>query len=238
MSPRILVMLPTYNERENILPLLDRIFGLGLGLEAVVVDDKSPDGTGELVRNMARRRPGLHLIERPGPRGRGLAGREGYLFALSRGVDYLVEMDADFSHEPRHIPELLAAVEHCDVVLGSRFVPGGGDAERSWRRRVLTRAANAYARLLLGLEAADCNSGFRCFSRRALQGIHPETMSSRGPSIVHEALYRAHAAGLRIKEVPIEFAERRAGATKLDLARLLSGLWWIARLRLLGFKAN
>jgi len=169
-----------------------------------------------------------------GPAGRGLAGREGMLRAMEEGADYAVEMDADFSHQPRHVPELLAAMEGCDLAIGSRAMDGGSDSDRPLWRRLLTRAANGFSSRLLGLQVRDSNSGFRCYSRQALRAIDPAALRSRGPSIIHEVLYRASKAGLRIREVPISFVDRKQGRSKLNLARLAAGYFWILRLRFLG----
>lgn len=230
----VLVVLPTYNEAANIEPLLDALYRLPVqGLQVLVVDDQSPDGTAEKVRGLRSRFPGLRLIERAGPPGRGLAGRDGFVYALNRPeVSAVVEMDADFSHQPRHVPELLAALKGADLVIGSRRAPGGSDKDRPLARRVLTWAANLYARKLLGVSVRDTNSGFRAYSRQALEQIRPETLRSRGPSIVHEVLFRAARAKLRLKEVPIEFIDRRLGFSKLTLARLAAGYLWILRLAL------
>lgn len=228
------ITLPTYNERENIGALLERIFSLGVpGLRVLVVDDRSPDGTAEIVEGLKSRWPGLHLVVRSGEAGRGLAGKEGFLRALEGGAQAVVEMDADFSHRPEDIPRFLERLGEADVLVGSRFVPGGGEAGRSLWRRVLTVWANRYARGLLGLPVLDCNSGFRCFNRRALEAVNVATLRSRGPSIVHEVLYRASRAGLRIREVPILFVERGRGQSKLSLWRLLQGYVWILKLRFL-----
>ncbi len=234
--PRVLVLVPTYNEIENIAALVDAVFGLGIdGLEMLVVDDRSPDGTAARVRLLEARYPGLRLLERSGPAGRGRAGRDAFCYGLECGASYLIEMDADFSHQPRHIPQLLAAMEHCDVAVGSRRVPGGSDSDRPWPRRLLTRLANAYARRLLGLPVLDVNSGFRCFSRLAVERIRPSELRSTGPSILHEMLHKARGAGLRITEVPIEFVERKAGSSKLNLALLASGYFWVLRCQALTF---
>lgn len=232
IEPRVLVILPTYNEAANLEPLLDALYGLGVpGLEVLVVDDQSPDGTAQLARRIRERRPGLRLIERSGPSGRGLAGRDGFLYAVERpGIEAVVEMDADFSHQPRHVPELLAALKGADMAIGSRRAAGGRDLDRTLGRRVLTFLANFYARTLLGLPALDTNSGFRAYTRKGLAAIDPATLASRGPSIVHEVLYRAARANIRVREVPIEFLDRKAGESKLSLARLAVGYLWILRL--------
>ncbi|MFA6317390.1 MAG: glycosyltransferase [Elusimicrobiota bacterium] len=231
---KVIVVLPTFNEAENIEPLIDALYGLRVrGLEALVVDDSSPDGTSDIVERIIGegRHPGLRLLTRAGLPGRGWAGREGFMEALMLGADFVVEMDADFSHQPRHVPELLAAMKDCDAAVGSRFVPGGADQDRGLLRRLITRAATAFARRALGLKVLDCNSGFRCFSRLALETIEPETLKSRGPSIVHEVLVRLLDAGLAVKEVPIEFVDRRKGDSKLDFGRLLAGYWWVLKAR-------
>ncbi|MBI3549095.1 MAG: polyprenol monophosphomannose synthase [Elusimicrobia bacterium] len=230
---KVLVILTTYNEAGNVGALIEQLFALGVsGLSVVVVDDSSPDGTSQAVAAMKPRFPRLHLITRAGPRGRGYAGSEGFRFALKVGADYAVEMDADGSHQPKHLPALLAAMAECDVAVGSRLVAGGSDAERSPTRRLLTALASRYARLLLGAPIRDTNSGYRSFSRKAVQAIRPDTLKSSGPSIVHEMLYRAARAGMRFKEVPIEFVDRKSGDSKLNLGRLVSGYLWILRLRL------
>lgn len=234
-NANVWAMVPTFNESENIAALIEALFGLRLPLlDVVVVDDRSPDGTGRIVRGLRAGNPNLHLIERSGVAGRGFAGRDGFVYALEHGADFVIEMDADFSHDPKHIPALLAAMDRADIAVGSRFVAGGTDDDRPWARRVLTVAANLYARTLLGLSVRDTNSGFRCFSRRGLETVDPATLGSRGPSSLHEVLFRAARRGLRVAEVPIEFVDRKKGHSKLDLRRLAAGYFWILKLRLLG----
>jgi len=229
---KTVAFIPTYNERQNIPALVEGLFSQGVpDLQVVIVDDSSPDGTADAVRALQPRYPGLALLLRAGPRGRGHAGRAGFLECLRRGADRAVEMDADLSHDPKHVPALLAALERCDLAIGSRRVPGGRD-QRPWPRLALTRLANAWARGLLGGGVRDMNSGFRAFNRRALEAVSPETLRSSGPSIVHEALYRVMRAGLRVEEVPIVFVDRAKGDTKLDLGKLIYGFLWIVRLRL------
>ena len=229
---KTVVMLPTYEEAGNIGPLIEGLYGLGVpGLDVLVMDDRSPDGTAKEAAGLKARFPGLRVVERSGPAGRGLAGREGFLRALEAGADLVVEMDADLSHQPSQVPRLLEAMAECDVAIGSRMTSGGED-RRSAPRRALTGLSAAYARLLLGLDVRDANSGFRCFRRSALEAIEPAALRSQGPSIVHEVLFRAARRGLRIREVPIEFAPRGSGRSKLDLPRLAAGWLWILRLRL------
>jgi dolichol-phosphate mannosyltransferase len=172
------------------------------------------------------------VIRRASPRGRGLAGREGYLAALERGADAVVEMDADFSHDPELLPKLLGELQAgADVVLGSRFVPGGSDDDRGWVRRAITVLANSFTRSVLGLGVGDCNSGYRGFRRTALEAIDPASLTSKGPAIVQEVLYRAHRAGLRIVEVPLRFVDRQHGDSKLGVGLLLQGYLAVLRLK-------
>lgn len=229
---KTVVIVPTYNECENVGPLLEAIGALGIPeLEALVVDDGSPDGTADRVRAFARERPFADVLARRGPRGRGHAGREGYLAALERGAEHVIEMDADLSHDPRYIPQLLAAARDHDVVLGSRFVPGGRDTDRARWRRLLTRAANLYIRIVLRTTVRDANSGYRCFRRAALEAIDPKGLRSPGPAIVQEVLFRAQRAGLRIGEVPVVFADRARGDSKLGWGELWQGYLAVLRLR-------
>lgn len=229
---KTVVTVPTYNESENVVPLLSAIEALGVpGLEVIVVDDASPDGTAERVTDFARHHPFADVIDRTGPRGRGRAGRDGFLAALARGADFIVEMDGDLSHDPRYIPDLLAAAERHDVVLGSRFVAGGSDTDRARWRRLLTLAANAYIRIVLRTSVRDANSGFRCFRRTALEAIDPATLRSPGPAIVQEVLFRAHRRGLRIHEIPVIFCDRERGDSKLGWLELWQGYWAVLWLR-------
>jgi dolichol-phosphate mannosyltransferase len=228
---RRLIFLPTYNERGGIVDLIWALLGLGLeDLDILVVDDASPDGTADLVDQIFSKRGSVKVLRRTGVRGRGLAGRDAFLYALEGGYECLVEMDADFSHQVRHVPQLLKALESADLAIGSRFVPGGSDDDRPGFRRLLTRCANAYARIILSLPVRDANSGFRAWSRKALEALRPESLRSIGPSIIHEALFRAARAEIEIVEVPIEFIDRKRGDSKLSMVRLIAGYIWILRL--------
>lgn len=228
---RCIVVLPTYNERENIGLLLDELLGLPLSMEILVVDDSSPDGTAGIVEEYAQHYPRVHLLQRTGGRGRGSAGLAGFRQALGMGASIVVEMDADFSHQPRYLPAMLEALHDCDVVVGSRFVPGGADHERGWGRRLVSRLAGAYVRLLLGLKIRDVSSGFRCFRHEVLEQIGLDRMFSTGPSIVLEILYKIVLANFKVCEVPIAFTERRQGESKLNARILLQTLLMVIRLR-------
>jgi len=222
---RTIVFIPTYNEREAIGPLVQSILALDVpGLSVLVVDDCSPDRTGEIVTEMAAADSRVVLMERRGPRGRGLASRAGLSEALSRDADLVVEMDGDGSHRPEDIPALLAAASKGDVIIGSRLIPGGSTPDRGTGRRVITKMANAYLKTLFGFPAEDVTSGFRCYTRLALERIRPETLQAEDPFVVTEVLFKAHTAGCSIVEVPIRFEERKGGLSKLGsgiLARYL-----------------
>jgi dolichol-phosphate mannosyltransferase len=229
---RTIVVVPTYNEAPNLERLVEAIQLACASCEILVVDDQSPDGTGAIADRLASRSARVSAIHRAPPRGRGLAGRDGFVAALDRGADRIVEMDADFSHDPALLPELLGALENgADVVLGSRFVPGGSDVDRGWIRRTITVLANAFTRVVLGLHVGDCNSGYRGYRRAALAAIDPATLTSPGPAIVQEVLYRAHRARLRIVEIPLRFVDRREGESKLGIGLLLQGYFAVLKLK-------
>jgi dolichol-phosphate mannosyltransferase len=236
---RVVVTVPTFNEAENIGRLIEELLALPGGLEVLVIDDDSPDGTWRLVQEIAAREPRVHLLRRTSDRGRGAAGREGFAAALAMGADVVVEMDADFSHQPRFVPRLLDLVAGgADVAVGSRAVPGGKDLGRPLWRRLVTRAANFYIRAVLRLPVRDCNSGFRCFSRSALERIGVGGIGARGPGIVQEVLFKAHRAGLTIAETPIEFVERERGKSTLTMRTLMQGYFLVLRLRWRAFSGR
>lgn len=224
--PRVVAMIPTYNEAGNIADLVSALLALPLeaDLQVLVVDDNSPDGTGRLVETMAASDPRVRALIRTKRRGRGAGGIDGFKAALALGADFVVEMDGDLSHQPRHIPALLAAAREFDLVLGSRFVPGGKDAERGLHRRAITFLVRSSIRRLYRVPVRDVSSGFRCFRRRVLEAVDLDDLVSVGQSIVLEVLYKAHLLGFRIGEVPIEFVDRRRGETKLDFLALLETL--------------
>ena len=230
-------MIPTYNEKDNLVRLLDEILGTGVVDLAVVVDDNSPDGTGRLADVYARQHPGrVHVVHRTKRRGRGTAGIEGMLYALRWGASHVIEMDADFSHHPRYLPDLVRAMEApgCDIAIGSRFVRGGADLDRGLVRKIVTKLAGLYVRTLLGVRIRDVSSGYRCFRREVLEAVDLENLISVGPSIVLEILYKSLQRGYRVHEVPIIFRDRRQGSTKLDTITLLETLVMVLRLRKMG----
>ncbi|MDN3514470.1 MAG: polyprenol monophosphomannose synthase [Candidatus Brocadia sp.] len=231
------VMIPTYNERENIENLIREILNLKIpDLHIVVVDDNSPDGTSEAVKKASKEHPEVELLLRITERGRGSAGIAGFKYALDHGADSVVEMDADFSHHPKYIPRLLEALQDADLVIGSRFTRGGEDVNRGIARRVITLLAGIYVRVLLGLQIKDVSSGYRCFKRKVLEAIELDSMISTGPSIVSEVFYRAHLKGFSIKEIPIKFEDRTRGQTKLNYKILVKTLLMVLKFKRLNKK--
>lgn len=219
-------MIPTYNERENIRPLIESILRLdhNLDLTVIVVDDNSPDGTAEEVEALAATDSRVKLLLRTKRRGRGAAGAAGFQAALDLKPDLVIEMDGDGSHQACFIPDLIQAAQSSDVVLGSRFVPGGKDADRRLVRRLITWAVRVFIRWQFRFPVKDVSSGFRCFRAEALRKIDPEDLISTGPSIVLEVLARAHQLGFKISEIPISFIDRKKGQTKLNFLTLLETL--------------
>jgi dolichol-phosphate mannosyltransferase len=218
-----LVIVPTYNEREN-LPVLVAQLMQQPNVSVLVVDDQSPDATGEVAESLARDYPGrIEVMHRTGTRGLGRSYIDGILAMLARPAqaDVICQMDADLSHDPRHLPALIAATDGADIVIGSRYVPGGGVVNWPKRRRMLSRFANTYIRVVTRLRARDCTSGYRCWRREALASIRLAEFTSEGYSFLVEMLYAAAAARLRFAEVPITFVERRLGESKLSKAVLL-----------------
>ena len=216
-----LVVIPTYNEREN-LPVLVNGLMQHANVRVLVVDDKSPDGTGDIADALAAAHPGrVEVLHRTGPRGFGRSYTDGLTRALREPVDVICQMDADLSHDPRQLPDLIAASEHADVVIGSRYVPGGRIVNWPPRRRVLSRMANMYLRAITRLGARDCTSGYRCWRREALAALPLESFISDGYSFLIEMLYAAAGRHDRIAEVPITFVERREGVSKLSTAVLI-----------------
>ncbi len=228
---KAMAMIPTYNEAANIEPLLRGVLSAGPEVGAVVVDDDSPDGTAAMVERLAKEDPRVRLILRKGVRGRGPAGVAGFQYAVREGADFVIEMDADFSHPPSCIPSFLGQMADCDLLIASRLAPGGGERGRHFSRQWITRMANGYIRLILGLPVRDCTSGFRVFRRQVLEAIELDQLISEGPPIVEEVLYKAHRRGFRIKEVPFTFEDRRAGTSTFNRKIMLDALKMIPKIR-------
>lgn len=231
---KCVIVIGTYNEAENIPSLLSDIMQLGPEYEAMVVDDNSPDGTGHLVAQTAADEPRVHLVQRPKRMGYGSAYLEGFRAALAMGADYIVQMDADYSHNPSDIPRLVEAAQDADVAIGSRYTRGGRTQGWPLRRRLISRAANLAARLLLAIPICDCTGGFKCFRRSTLESMNLEDIRSEGFASLYEVNYACHRSGRAFREVPIKFVERRAGASKLSWKVMAEALIVLLRLRFRG----
>ena len=229
-QPVTLVVVPTYNERENVEKLCGEILDLGKRIEVLVVDDNSPDGTGELVKSLSSEQPRVHLLRRPGKLGLGTAHIAGFRWALQRDYDLVVTMDADFSHPPESIPAMIEASRHSDVVIGSRYVPGGGHEHWPLRRIMLSRLSNWVARTFLRLEPQDCTGAFRCFRREVLECIPFDNIRARGFDFQEEMLWQCSGRGWRFHEVPIMFVDRAAGKSKISLREVFRAVSTVLRL--------
>lgn len=215
------IVIPTYNERENIEILLNKILELKEDLEIIIVDDSSPDGTGEVAERYANLYPeNIKVIHRQ-ERGRGTAGIAGFKKALQDNLSFIIEMDADLSHNPEVILTLLKEIENYDLVIGSRYVEGGGEINRTFFRRIISYLANLYLRIILGVKVKDCTSGFRCYRSEVLKSIDLDNIISKGPGLVSEMLYKVHLKNFRIKEVPIIYKDRERGKSTLSSKVLL-----------------
>jgi dolichol-phosphate mannosyltransferase len=241
---RVLIIIPTYNERDNIEPLVAQIHGALPVADVLIVDDNSPDGTGQLADELAKKDPKLTVLHRPGKLGLGTAYLTGFRHALSVGYDYVFEMDADFSHDPCYLPALLDAAtgdEGADLIIGSRRIPGGGTENWGLGRQLLSAGGSLYARAILGLGQTqhilglpvnDLTSGFKCFRRRVLEALDLDSIHSEGYSFQIEVTYRALRRGFRVAEVPIVFIDRRAGQSKMSFRIFLEAMGVVWRLRL------
>jgi len=225
------VVIPTYNEKDNIVPLARELLKLPFEMKVLVIDDNSPDGTGNIAREAFADNPAVSVFIREAKKGRGLAGIFGFRQALETGSEVIGEMDGDFSHHPRFITEMMEKLEDCDVVIGSRYIKGGRDVNRGPLRRVISNCARMYIRLILGINVADPTSGFRLFRRKIMEQI-VDSLSAEDPFIVTEVLFYLKKKNARIAEVPIEFYERKAGISKLGGRTLLKYLGKVLNLRL------
>jgi dolichol-phosphate mannosyltransferase len=234
--PGAWLILPTYNEAENVEALvrasLAQLATTGLEHTILVVDDSSPDGTGEIAERLAGEHPQVRVMHRPMKQGLGRAYLAGFESALANGADLVLEMDADFSHDPADLPRLIAAAGAADLVLGSRYVPGGGVENWGTLRRILSRGGSWYARVLLGVPVRDLTGGFKCFNRRVLEAIDLNGVHADGYGFQIELTYRAIKAGFTVAEVPILFRERREGQSKMTARIALEAVWKVPALRL------
>ncbi len=234
--PRTLIVVPTYNERDNVAEIArGMIDHAGVPVELLFVDDNSPDGTGAELDRLAAADPRLHVMHRAGKLGLGTAYLEGFAWGLQRGFEVLIQMDADGSHDPRYLPSMLAELaDGADLVIGSRYVAGGGTANWGLGRRLLSRGGGLYARTVLGVAVRDMTAGFACWRRAALEAIDLGSITSNGYSFQIEMKYRALRRGLQLVEVPIVFTDRKVGQSKMSRAIFLEAITKVWQLRLRG----
>ena len=232
MDTTAYVIIPTYNERDNLRPLTERILSQHQSLRILIVDDNSPDGTGQLADELAREDSRIQVLHRPAKLGLGSAYREGFRRALDLGADYLIEMDADFSHDPAVLPLFLEKIAACDLVIGSRYINGISVVNWPLRRLMLSYGANVYTRLITGLRIMDCTSGFKCFRRSLLERIDLARITSDGYSFQIERHFRCAELGARICELPIIFIDRRVGQSKMSKRIVREAVLMVWRLKL------
>ena len=238
---KTLITLCTYNEVDNLRGLIPELLTLVPAANILVIDDNSPDGTGALVAEMAKRDDRVRLLSRPGKLGLGTATLAGFRYAIEHNYELLVNMDADFSHGPKYVPKLIAAASEYDVVIASRYVAGGGVAGWTFRRKLMSQTINFWARFWLGLKTADNSGSFRCFSVARLAEVDWDLTVARGYAFQEEILYRCRQVGCRMTEVPFIFEDRRFGVTKINLKECIVAVWVILLLglqRLLGFRVK
>ncbi|HQR29792.1 MAG TPA: polyprenol monophosphomannose synthase [Anaeromyxobacteraceae bacterium] len=231
-----LVCLPTYDEKDNVGPMIEAVLAATPEVDVLVIDDNSPDGTGEIADAIAAREPRVHVLHRKGKEGLGKAYLAGFDWALARGYERILEMDCDFSHDPKYLPGMLAASREADLVLGSRNIPGGGTVNWGVLRKIISRGGSLYARTILGIPVRDLTGGFKCFRREVLQAIDLPTVECSGYAFQIELTYRAIRKGFRVKEIPIVFVDRRVGHSKMSRRIVLEALRKVWSIRRSGFR--
>lgn len=232
---KTMVVIPTYNERDNIEAMVLDILALSDDFCVTIVDDNSPDGTGKIADHLADLHPRVHVIHRPAKQGLGTAYLAGFRYALQNGVEFIFEMDADFSHDPKRLPDFLVLMDSYDVVIGSRYIKGLAVVNWPLRRLFLSLAANLYARWVTGLNLYDCTSGFKCFKREVLENIDLSNVYANGYAFQVEMNYRAHCLGYRLGEHPIIFFDRHTGQSKMSTKIAREAFWHIFKMRLSSF---
>ncbi|HWO56959.1 MAG TPA: polyprenol monophosphomannose synthase [bacterium] len=228
-----LVVIPTYNEKDNLPRIVPEVLAQDPSISVLVVDDNSPDGTGALADQLAAANPRVQVLHRPGKQGLGKAYLDGFRWALERDYDRIIEMDADFSHNPAYLPALLSASAEADVVLGSRYSSGVNVINWPMSRLLLSYFANVYARVITGMKVRDLTGGFKCFRRQVLETIDLAAVHSNGYAFQIEMSFRAHRRGFSIREIPIVFVDREHGHSKMSKAIVREAIWMVPKLRLM-----
>jgi dolichol-phosphate mannosyltransferase len=228
---KTLIIIPTYNEAENLRPLLEAILSFVPTTDILIVDDNSPDGTGELADSIGTEDSRVHVLHRFGKLGLGTAYIAGFKYAIAHDYDAAFEMDADFSHDPRYLPDFLQAIEYTDLVIGSRYVRGGGTPNWPFVRRFISGGGNIFARFMLGIPVYDCTAGFRCYRREVLESIDLDTIQSEGYAFQVELAYRVTRQRFKIVEIPIIFMDRCVGTSKMSRKIVIEALAYVIRTR-------
>lgn len=230
---KLLVIIPTYNERENVERMVFAIQDLGIAADILIVDDNSPDGTAGIVKQLQAGAQNVHLIERTGKMGLGTAYVEGFRFAIQHQYDFIFQMDCDFSHDPAELPNFINAMEHADLVIGSRYLHGMNVVNWPLKRLLLSYGANVYTRIVTGIPVKDSTGGFKCFRRSVLEAVALDDVHAGGYAFQIEMNYRSWKKGFRIKEIPIVFTDRIEGISKMSKHIIWEAIWLVWRLRLL-----
>src|SRR5712691_9132699 len=228
---KTLIIIPTYNELENLRPLLQEIFSYAPETDVLIVDDNSPDGTGKLADEIHNENPQVHVLHRAGKLGLGTAYIEGFKYAVAHDYDAAFEMDADFSHDRRYLPDFLKAIERADLVIGSRYIPGGDTPNWTFLRRFISGGGNIFARFMLGIPVHDCTAGYRCYRREVLESIDLDSIQSQGYAFQIELAYRVMQHGFKIVETPIVFMDRRVGKSKMSRKIVIEGFTYVIKAR-------
>ena len=228
---KTLIIIPTYNEKENLPSLMKEIFSYAPQTDILIVDDNSPDGTGKLADELHEQDPRIHVLHRSGKLGLGTAYIAGFKYAIAHGYDAAFEMDADFSHDPRHLPAFLKAIENADLVIGSRYIKGGSTPNWSLFRRFISSNANIFVRFVLGVSIHDCTAGYRCYRREVLENIGLDTVQTQGYGFQVELTYRVIQHGYKIVETPIAFTDRREGKSKMSKTIFFEAFTFVLRTR-------
>lgn len=229
-----LIVIPTYNERENIVGLIEDILRVAPATDILIIDDNSPDGTGRIADDLHAQKPQVKVLHRAGKLGLGTAYIRGFEYAIEHGYDFVFEMDADFSHDPRFLPDFFAKAPEADLVIGSRYVKGGGTPNWSALRKFISGGGNTFARAVLRIPVHDCTAGFRCYRVSALASIDLSLIRAQGYAFQVEMAYIFWKRGFRIRETPIIFVDRRVGKSKMSRKIFIEGFTWVVRTRLTG----
>jgi dolichol-phosphate mannosyltransferase len=228
---KTVIIIPTYNEIDNLPSLLKEIFSYAPETDILIVDDNSPDGTGELADEIHQQNAQVHVLHRASKLGLGTAYIEGFKYAIEHAYDAAFEMDADFSHDPRYLPDFLKAIENADLVIGSRYIPGGDTPNWTIPRRFISGGGNIFARFMLGIPVHDCTAGYRCYRSKVLESIDLDSVQSQGYAFQIELVYRVMQGGFKIVETPIVFMDRRVGKSKMSRKIVIEGFTYVIKAR-------